>query len=111
MKSRFAKQTLSTLGLIGVLGMSLSTPALARGGRHADTDGDGVVSQAEFQAKALKRFERMDADGDGVITQADVTAKSQERFNKLDANQDGVISSDEFRSHRRHRGRGPGPQS
>jgi hypothetical protein len=48
---------------------------MAMGGRHmrgmgqmADADKDGTISQAEFQAAALERFDRLDADKDGTVT-------------------------------------------
>ena len=34
----------------------------------ADTDGDGVLSRAEFDAANAKRFAEMDKDGDGKIS-------------------------------------------
>ncbi len=36
--------------------------------QNADTDGDGSISQAEYTAAALTRFQRQDADGDGTVT-------------------------------------------
>ncbi len=52
-----------------------------RGGHHgmrgmgvmkrADANNDGAVSQAEFTAARLARFERMDADGNGTVTVAE----------------------------------------
>ena len=42
--------------------------------KMADTNGDGAISQAEFTAGALKRFDRVDADGNGTVTQAERTA-------------------------------------
>ena len=50
-----------------------------RGWRHggfghgmarADADNDGVVTKAEFQARALERFAKADANNDGTVTQA-----------------------------------------
>ena len=35
---------------------------------RADTDGNGSISQAEFQAAALARFDKADANGDGTVT-------------------------------------------
>ncbi len=46
-------------------------PRLGRGApglmRAADSDSDGAISQAEFSAAALARFDRIDADKDGTI--------------------------------------------
>jgi len=39
--------------------------------RSADADGDRQISQSEFSAAALARFDRADADGDGAITRED----------------------------------------
>ena len=52
-----------------------------RGGKHghgmmrmmktADTDANGSISQAEFTAFGMQRFDRMDANGDGQVTAAE----------------------------------------
>lgn len=36
--------------------------------RMADTNNDGAISQAEFVAAALKRFDAMDTNKDGTVT-------------------------------------------
>ena len=36
-------------------------------GRRMDPNGDGSVTREEFEARALKRFDRMDANRDGTI--------------------------------------------
>lgn len=46
---------------------------------RADTDGDGAISQAEFNAGALARFERMDADSNGTVTAEERQAQRGER--------------------------------
>ena len=47
-------------------------------GRMADADSNGAITQAEFQATALKRFDAMDANKDGQVTQAErETARTQ----------------------------------
>jgi hypothetical protein len=38
------------------------------GGRMADANKDGAVTQAEFTAAALQRFDRLDANKDGQVT-------------------------------------------
>lgn len=44
-----------------------------------DADGNGVISLAEFQPRAMKHFERVDADGDGVVTAAEQEAMVAKR--------------------------------
>lgn len=39
--------------------------------QNADTDGDGSISQTEYTAAALARFERADTDGNGTVTAAE----------------------------------------
>ncbi|WP_095012475.1 EF-hand domain-containing protein [Tsuneonella mangrovi] len=39
--------------------------------RRADTNGDGAITKAEFEAAALKHFDQMDANHDGTVTAAE----------------------------------------
>jgi hypothetical protein len=50
--------------------------ALAPGYARFDTDGDGAVSQAEYErlAFAMPPFAKVDGDGDGAIAPAEMTA-------------------------------------
>jgi Ca2+-binding EF-hand superfamily protein len=77
-----------------------------------DTDGDGVVTEAEFEAG----FARFDLDGDGVITaeEADIAALDTDGDGRIgqaewrglvlvrgfDAGGDGRVSRDEFQARR-----------
>lgn len=45
----------------------------------ADTDGDGVISRAEFIARAEKRFDKMDADGDGRLSKDELRSAAKRR--------------------------------
>ncbi|KKL61137.1 hypothetical protein LCGC14_2198300, partial [marine sediment metagenome] len=36
--------------------------------QQLDADGNGEITQAEFQAHAEARFAKVDADGDGFVT-------------------------------------------
>ena len=45
-------------------------------GRRDDPDGDGTVSRADYEASALRRFDRMDANHDGRVDQAEIAARA-----------------------------------
>lgn len=83
-----------------------------RGPMAADTDGDGRLSQAEFVASALTRFDRNDANRDGTISMDEVRsavdarrdARRERVFAALDADSDGAISRAEFDARAEHRG-------
>lgn len=83
-----------------------------RGPMAADTDGDSRLSQAEFAAGALARFDANDANRDGLISAEEVQAAMQARrtegrarlFAALDADSDGMISRAEFDARAERRG-------
>jgi len=113
-----------------VAGMALTTGALAgigsafagahdgkgdrHGGRHDrmlekfDTDKDGAVSKAEFEARRAANFTAADTNRDGGVSLAELNAfhekKEAERkaeretrmYARLDANKDGKVTKDEF---------------
>lgn len=45
---------------------------------ETDTNKDGKITKAEFQAQGDKIFAKMDTDGDGVITKEETEAKRKE---------------------------------
>ncbi len=49
-------------------------PGGGRGMQRLDTDGDGMISLAEQQAQATRRFDRVDTNHDGKIDQAERAA-------------------------------------
>lgn len=53
--------------------------------RMADTNNDKAISQAEFTAAALKRFDRADADGNGTVTQAERKAAHEAMRSQMQA--------------------------
>lgn len=70
----------------------------------ADTDGDGKVSQAEFERFMLEAiFTEADADGDGKVTYAEHKAANPSidaaRSKAIDANGDGVITPAEAKAY------------
>lgn len=74
---------------------------------RSDTDGDGKVSLAEFQAGRQQQFTRYDTDANGSISFAELDAmvaqrpQMQTRIDALkaaDTNGDKAISADEFKA-------------
>ncbi len=49
----------------------------------------------------MERFARFDSNGDGVITEADVKAMVAERFAKMDADANGSVTHAEAREARK----------
>ena len=99
-----------------------------KGPMRADTNGDGVVSRAEFFTAAEARFKTRDANGDrvlagdemqdrrgrfalldtdndGKLSFAEQAAGTTALFTRLDSNGDGKLTAEELRP---GRGRGPG---
>ncbi|HEY3695575.1 EF-hand domain-containing protein [Phenylobacterium sp.] len=86
-----------------------------------DTDRDGRISRAEFDAGAQRRAGRggadataraaamwaaLDADKDGFISKAERDAALGRRFNAADTNHDGWLSKGELIMMRQNRARG-----
>ena len=80
-----------------------------------DSDGDGVITEAEMLAAAqeriarriAKKFARMDRNGDGRVERAEFDDRGAARFARLDNDGDGRVSREEIRArpHGRRRGR------
>ena len=121
--------------LLAISAVSLASPALAQPAlpdrpisrteisaavkakfAQIDTNHDGVVSRAEFEAFRARMasgdvdrgngaaafvhigghwFERSDANGDGRVTLAEATGRPLEMFDMADTNHDGVVSLQE----------------
>ena len=63
--------------------------------------------QAKREQRARDRYQRLDTDGDGVVSVAEFQAPAGKLFERLDKNADGAITEDERpaqRFGRRHRG-------
>lgn len=90
-----------------------------------DANADGFVTKRELrkhhkQRRAERRLARADLDGDGLVTEAEFVARAneaptpEERFAKRDRNDDGVLTADEMdRGHAkaRYRDRGARQES
>lgn len=92
--------------------VSLPALAAEGRGQHAsfeelDLNADGFVTLDELEAAQQTRFDTADTDGDGVLSEAELAVQIQERgaeraermarrmLQHLDDNNDGVLSSDE----------------
>jgi hypothetical protein len=98
------------VAILAVCGQAAAQGGPGRGGMGAmlDTNKDGVVTKAEFDAGRVTRFTAMDANKDGVLTAAEMTAgrparpagapapQGDQMMLRADANKDGKISKDEF---------------
>jgi len=58
----------------------------------ADTNGDGLVDEAELAADQAKRFKQLDASGDGFLTPDELDAHTAAMFAAIDRNGDGKLS-------------------
>jgi Ca2+-binding EF-hand superfamily protein len=75
---------------------------------EADTNGDGVVTRAEFNAARMARFDKLDRNGDGTISRADfgrlmrLAPRLARRIDRLladaDTNYDGRVTRAEYAS-------------
>ena len=61
----------------------------------ADTDGDGLVSEAELARDAAVGFATLDRDGSMTLTPAELGPHDPARFAGVDANRDGALTFSE----------------
>ena len=61
----------------------------------ADTNGDGLVSEAELARDAAVGFAELDKDGSGTLTPAELGPHDAAAFQRVDTNRDGVLSFEE----------------
>jgi Ca2+-binding EF-hand superfamily protein len=79
-----------------------TSSALADGDRadrwfdRLDTNKDGVISQAEVNARQADRFAKIDANGDGMISPEEYNARTEAHFIQADADGNGEVTKDEF---------------
>src|SRR3712207_7121559 len=58
----------------------------------ADTDGDGVVSEAELARDAARGFATLDKDGDGKLSPDELGPHNPALFKRADADGDGMLT-------------------
>lgn len=66
----------------------------------ADTDDDGLVSEAEFARDAVAAFTGLDDEGKGHLTPEDLGEHDAALFAVIDADGDGVLSFDEVMTYK-----------
>lgn len=70
---------------------------------RVDTDKDGKISKAEFDAEGSKLFAKLDENGDGKIAQSEMPQRHWARFggqmfDRMDADHDGKVTKAEFQA-------------
>ena len=71
--------------------------------QRVDTDKDGKISKAEFDAEGSKLFAKLDDNGDGKITENEMPQRHWARFggqmfDRMDADKDGKVTKAEFQA-------------
>lgn len=61
----------------------------------ADTDGNGIITEAEMARDAARGFATLDKDGSGTLTPEELGPHDPAQFKRVDTNGDGVLSFDE----------------
>lgn len=63
-------------------------------------DGPPPHEGGKHHGKGMERmFEKQDTDKDGVITEAEFNAFTKKRFDDMDANKDGKVTKEEAKAH------------
>lgn len=90
--------TLAAAAVLALAGMAHAQPMTTTELAALDTDGDGKVSQAEFDAFLDQAFAKLDANGDDYLTVHEATVvMTPEQFAAANANGDGGLSRSEFK--------------
>jgi Ca2+-binding EF-hand superfamily protein len=66
----------------------------------ADTDGDDLVSEAEFARDAAAGFSGLDVDRSGTLTPEELGPHDPAMFARVDADGDGVLTFSEVMVHK-----------
>lgn len=66
-----------------------------------DANGDGVLTQNEYDGATSRAFKQFDKNGDGRITPDEMpnTPQAQKTFQAMDKNGDGAVTQQEFQIH------------
>ena len=108
---KFKKSALFAFVLTIVCGAAFARPPIERIIERLDVDGDGLISQDEFQPPARDGKKHIDTNEDGAVStselmahQLKMTQRMQERHEKMlehfeaaDADADGLVTPEEAR--------------
>jgi len=72
----------------------------AKGGAAITPDEFYNLELKRLRDAAQKRFDRADTNHDGMLSQAEFDAGAEKIFDRLDRNHDGTITADELKPHR-----------
>jgi hypothetical protein len=88
-------------GVLALSGTAFAQAGLTTGHLAAvDSNADGAVDAAEFDAFVAAAFALLDANGDGYVTVTEGTAHiTPEQFAAANTNGDDGVSRDEFQVH------------
>ena len=91
-----------TLSLAGLAAFGVAGAAYAQAD-NAGAPARAPLTRAQVQERTAERFGRMDANDDGVLNQADREARQKAMFDRIDADHNGAISFAEFSAQRENR--------
>ncbi|WGF88047.1 EF-hand domain-containing protein [Marinivivus vitaminiproducens] len=105
MTSRHRARWLAALSAAFVTGGAWGAPLLAQempkgvyeriAFDAADTDGDGIITEAEMTRDAARGFATLDKDGSGTLTPDELGPHDHALFERVDANGDGILTFSE----------------
>ncbi|WP_459615963.1 EF-hand domain-containing protein [Bordetella sp. 2513F-2] len=100
MNTHFGAVAGTLLLVLAAMPVHAHTPATGLHEAHlkqVDTDGNGGVSKAEYQAYMISGFSRIDADGDGSLGKGELSGiLTEEQIAIMDVDKDGKVTQVEY---------------
>lgn len=103
---------ISMLCALAGVGVAVAQDRGERGRGERGHGGEHECDGHHGHGRGHGMLKKMDTNNDGRITRAEFNAKAEERFKRMDANNDGVVTLEELQQRRGdhdadHRGHGP----
>ena len=89
--------------VLATAGVAIAAPAIAAQDNVRGRMPMGDMTRAQAEAMAGEHFAKMDVNGDGVLNQADRDARRAAMVAKLDTDKDGTVSAEERAAARANR--------